>query len=303
MDFAHTPFSGSSTTSSLLARVLLLANSSVGFSRVLVYSKIYSIRFLLKSSMKEKIFFKNSNGNKLCGILSNPMSKKEKPIIILCHGFSTSKDGRTYVRLEEILNKNGVSTFRFDFFGHGESGGKFEEITTSEAVDDIQNAIKFLKKSGYKKIGIVGSSFGGMASIIEAGKTNDLYMLALKSPVSDYLGMLLNRDNEIDIKDWKEKGFMDVTDVDGERRKLNYSFYEDAKKINGYESGKKIKIPTLIVHGNEDETVPIEQSKRTTSLIENCKLEIIEGGDHTYSKAEHFEKMLDLISEFIIAQS
>ncbi|MCK4786450.1 MAG: hypothetical protein KAV87_22015, partial [Desulfobacteraceae bacterium] len=82
--------------------------------------------------MKEKIFFKDSKGNKLCGILSNPTSQKEKPIIILCHGFSTSKEGRTYVRLEEILNSSGISTFRFDFFGHGESEGIFEEITTSE---------------------------------------------------------------------------------------------------------------------------------------------------------------------------
>ena len=150
--------------------------------------------------MKEKLFFKNSKGNKLCGILSNPTSHKENPIIILCHGFSTGKDGRTYLRLEEILNKNGVSTLRFDLFGHGESEGKFEEITTSEAVDDIENAIQFLKASGYKKIGLFGSSFGGMASIIAASKTNDLYVLALKSPVSDYLGNITSQEDKQEIK-------------------------------------------------------------------------------------------------------
>jgi len=253
--------------------------------------------------MKEKIFFENSKGNKLCGILSNPTSQKEKPIIILCHGFSTSKEGRTYARLEEILSEKGISTFRFDFFGHGESEGKFEEITTFEAVDDIQNAIKFLKESGYKKIGLVGSSFGGMASIIEAGKTNDLSVLALKSPVSDYMALIHSRVDEQDIKGWEEKGVIDVTGVDGEIRILNFSFYEEAEKVKVYEAAKDIKIPTLIVHGDEDETVHIEQSKKTASLIEHCRLETIEGADHTYSKAEHFEKMLDLISEFIIEQS
>lgn len=253
--------------------------------------------------MKEKIFFKNSKGKKLWGILSNPTSQREKPIIILCHGFSTSKDGRTYVRLEQILNEYGLSTFRFDFFGHGESEGKFDEITTSEAADDVQNAIKFLKESGYKKIGLVGSSFGGMASIIAASKTDDVYVLALKSPVSDYIGMSLARHNEQEIKNWKEKGYIDITGVDDEKRKLNYSFYKDAERINGYDAAKKIKIPTLIVHGDRDETVPIEQSKRTASLIENCRLEIIEGGDHKYSRKEHFEKLLDLISKFIIKHS
>ena len=253
--------------------------------------------------MKEKIFFKNSKGKKLWGILSNPTSQREKPIIILCHGFSTSKDGRTYVRLEEILNKKGISTFRFDFFGHGESEGKFEEITTSEAADDVQNAIKFLKESGYKKICLVGSSFGGMASIIAASKTDDVYALALKSPVSDYIGMSVDQHNEQEIKNWEEKGFIDINGVDDEKRKLNYSFYKDAERINGYDAAKKIKIPTLIVHGDRDETVPIEQSKRTASLIENCRLEIIEGGDHKYSREEHFEKLLDLISKFIIKHS
>jgi dipeptidyl aminopeptidase/acylaminoacyl peptidase len=91
--------------------------------------------------------------------------------------------------------------------------------------------------------------------------------------------------------------------VDGEIRKLDYSFYEEAEKVKAYESAQKIKIPTLIVHGDEDETVPIEQSKRTANLIENCRLEVIEGGDHTYSNSEHFEKMLVLISDFIIEQS
>jgi alpha/beta superfamily hydrolase len=253
--------------------------------------------------MKEKIFFKNSKGNKLCGILSNPTSQKEKPIIILCHGFSTSKEGRTYVRLEEILNDKGVSTFRFDFFGHGESEGKFEEITTFEAVDDIQNAIKFLKESGHKIIGLIGSSFGGMASIIEAGKTDDLYVLALKSPVSDYMALIHSRVDEQDIKGWKEKGVIDVTGVDGEIRILNFSFYEEAEKVKAYEAAQNIKIPTLIVHGDEDETVPIEQSRKTARLIENCRLETIEGTDHTYSDSSHFKKMLELISEFIIEQS
>jgi dipeptidyl aminopeptidase/acylaminoacyl peptidase len=253
--------------------------------------------------MKEKIFFKNSQGNRLCGILSDPAYQKEKPIIILCHGFSTSKEGRTYVRLEEILNDKGISTFRFDFFGHGESEGKFEEITTLEAVDDIQNAIRFLKESGYKKIGLIGSSFGGMASIIEAGKTSDLYALALKSPVSDYLGLLHTRIDRQEIKKWKEKGMIDITGVEGETHKIGYSFYEEAEKIKAYEAAQKIKIPTLIVHGDKDETVPIEQSKKTASLIENCRLEIIDGGDHRYSKPEHFEKMLDLISDFILEKS
>jgi dipeptidyl aminopeptidase/acylaminoacyl peptidase len=253
--------------------------------------------------MKNKIFFENSQGTRLCGVLSNPTNDQRKLIVILCHGFSTSKDGRTYVRLEEILNDREISTFRFDFYAHGESEGNFEEITTSEAVDDVLNAIEFLKKSGYGQIGLVGSSFGGLASILTASQSDDLCLLALKSPVSDYKSMAHTRHSEQEINDWKTKGYIDLDSVNEERRRLNYSFYEDAEKVDAYEEARKIKIPTLIVHGDEDETVPIEQSIKTARLIENCRLEIIRGCDHVYSNPEHFEKLLNLVSSFIVENS
>jgi hypothetical protein len=253
--------------------------------------------------MQEKLFFENTKGNRLCGILANPTSNKDRPIMILCHGFSTSKDSYTYVRLEDILNGKGISTFRFDFFAHGESEGEFEDITISEAVDDILNAIKFMKELGYSKIGLVGSSFGGIASVIVASKTDDLFILALKSPVSDDLGKLVAQESRQEIETWKERGFIYYISGDGRGLKLNYSFFEDDEKVNGYETAKKIKIPTFIVHGDNDESVPIEQSKKIVGLIENSRLEIIEGADHRYSKPEDFEKMLGLISEFIIKNS
>jgi hypothetical protein len=253
--------------------------------------------------MQEKLFFENARGNKLCGILANPTSSKEKPVMILCHGFSTSKDSFTNIRLEKILNKKGISTFRFDFFAHGESEGSFEDITVSEAVDDILNAIKSLKELGYSKIGLVGSSFGGIAGVIAASKTDNLFILALKSPVSGDLDKLVAQETKQEIETWKEKGFIYYTSSEGRKLKLNYSFIEDAEKVNGYEAAQKIKIPTLIVHGAHDESIPIEQSKKLVDLIENSRLEIIEGADHRYSKAEDFEKMLDLISKFIIENS
>ena len=253
--------------------------------------------------MKEKLHFKSSKGTRLCGILSNPTDDRAKPVIILCHGFSTSKDGRTYVHLEEILNKQGISTFRFDFFGHGESEGPFEEITTSEAVDDVLNAIEFLKESGHAKIGLVGSSFGGMASILAASQSDALYILALKSPVSDYKSMAHTRRSDQEIRDWKEKGFVELDSENNEERRLNYTFYEDAEKIDAYGACEKIKVPALIVHGEADETVPVEQSRKAASLIENCRLEIIEGCDHTYSNPDHFERLLNLISRFITENS
>ncbi len=188
-----------------------------------------------------KTIFENSSGIRLCGIHSTPSDDKPESIFILCHGFSTSKDGRTSTQLEKTLNEGGLATFRFDFFGHGESGGHFEDITISEAVDDVLQALNFVKTSGYKRIGLIGSSFGGLASILAASRTDDLFLLALKSPVSDYMELLTHRNHggEI-IKEWRKKGIISLKGADNSDLKLKYAFVEDAQKADGYCAAKKI---------------------------------------------------------------
>ncbi len=250
--------------------------------------------------MIEKIYFSNSKGNNICGVLSNPSSEVTDPVIILCHGFTSHKNSPTNIQLEKIFNSHNIATFKIDFFGHGESDGNFENITITEAVDDILNAITFLKNRGFSKLGLVGSSFGGMSSIMAATNTNDLSLLVLKSPAADYYEIEPKRRSKEEIENWESKGFIFHKDIDGKSKKLNYSFFADLKNNNAYEAAKKIKIPTLIVHGDEDKTVPVEQSKKISANIKNCKLEIIVGADHNYSDSEKFEKMLDLISKFVI---
>ncbi len=250
--------------------------------------------------MNEKVYFKNSKGQKLVGILSNPTNDKDKPIIILCHGFSTNRDSGKNLNLEKIFGDKGISTFRFDFYGHGESEGKFEDITISEAVDDVLNAIKFLKEEGYKRIGLVGSSFGGISGLMAASKTNELCVLALFCPVSNYKDRDLEKKSEQELKEWKRKGYRMYVSGDGRKLKLNYTFFLDYDNNNGYKAAERVDVPTLIVHGDADESVPVKQSKKTASILKNCKLEIIKGSDHRFSKPEHFDKVLNLISEFIV---
>jgi dipeptidyl aminopeptidase/acylaminoacyl peptidase len=222
-----------------------------------------------------KVYFKDREGINLCGIISDLNTGKTKPIVIFCHGLASGKDGLTYKGLERILNKNNISTFRFDFWGHGESEGRFEDVTVSRAIEEVLNAISFIKNEGYSKVGLMGSSFGGLASIVAASKNNDLFVLALKSPVSNF-GETMSYGKWEKIKREAEKnGYTFYIDSKGEKVRLNYSFFEDAGRISGYEFAKNIKIPTLIVHGDMDKAVKIEQSKKTAKLIPNCKLEVI----------------------------
>lgn len=247
----------------------------------------------------DKVYFQNSKGNRLCGILSEPQRGETSPLVILAHGFSSHKNTTNFVKIAELLNRKKIATLRIDLYAHGESEGEFERITISKAVDDILQAIAYVKEKGYTKIGLIGSSFGGIASIIAASKTPDLKFLALKSPVSDYGAVMRLRMSEPQIKDWQKQGYTYLHDA-GKRLKVNYTFFQDFQKNRAYLVASKIKIPTLIIHGDVDSEVPLSQSKRLVQLIPHAKLHIVNGADHRYQGEGEIEECINKIVNFTV---
>jgi len=250
--------------------------------------------------MKKKIEFHNSNGQTLVGILTE--SKRNDFILVMAHGFSSNKNTKNFVLLAESLDKTGIPSLRFDFFGHGESDGLFENITITEAVDDILQAISYVKSLGYQKVGLLGSSFGGISSIMAASKTNDLEFLALKSPVSDYWAVEKGRFSPEELDEWRSIGSVSY-DAEDKQIKLNYSFVEDFNNHNAYEAAKKITVPTLIVHGDSDIIVPYSQSEKLVTCLPNAKLITVSGSDHQYDDEIHAQQMQDAFFNFIIEHS
>ena len=226
-----------------------------------------------------KLFFENSKGDALCGILEDAGKATDAPLIILCHGFSSNKNNSTHTRLVPLLVAQGIASFRFDFFGHGESKGEFAEITLSEAIDDLAHALALVKAKGYSRMGLLGASFGGMTALLFAARHPELFAVVLKCPVSDYLGKIIAQKERYPLTEWKAKGYLPYTRSNGEQLRLNYSFFEDAKKHEGYAVAPMLTMPTLIIHGDADTTVPLAQSEKTASRIPNGKLEIIPGAD------------------------
>lgn len=224
--------------------------------------------------MKQDIIFQNSKEDHLQGILVDPSGDPSRLMVIMVHGFSSSKDTPHFVAISDFLNDHGISTFRFDIYGHGESDGLLEDVTLTEAVDDAKHAIEYIADKGYTNIGLLGSSFGGLTSVIAASQTPDLRFLVLKSPVSTYDG--IKRET-----------------------KINEAFYKDASQNVGYDVAPKINVPTLIVHGDCDEVVPVAQSTKISKLISDCTLVIVKGADHRYTQPKHRDQMIDTIEKFI----
>src|SRR5512139_2578035 len=136
-------------------------------------------------SVEERFSFLDPHGHRVAAILTTPDGESDR-IAILCHGFLSSKTSSTNNALTRLLVDQGIATFRFDFFGQGESQGPFEQITTTMAIEQANLAIDLMKEKGYRQVGLMGSSFGGLVSILTASRRTDLACLALKCPVVDF---------------------------------------------------------------------------------------------------------------------
>jgi pimeloyl-ACP methyl ester carboxylesterase len=245
----------------------------------------------------KKLYFLNSRKQKLCGILDEPNDKKQE-IIIICHGFSSSKYGTTAKTLAQELTKRKMNSFRFDFNGCGESEGKFEEVTVSQYIDDLESAMRFMKERGYKEIILFGGSNGGLVCIATALKHPEIKKLALKSPVPDSVEVWMKKLGEHGLEEWKQKGHTHYFDKNGKKFKVHHAFFEDVKKHIMYDKVNKIKCPVLIIHGDKDITVPLEQSKKLVKNLKNGSLIIIEGANHFFEGDNYTKNINKIFAEW-----
>ncbi|MBR9676027.1 alpha/beta hydrolase [Candidatus Woesearchaeota archaeon] len=227
---------------------------------------------------EEKISFKNSNGLKIVGVLER--ISDDKRVVILIHGYSSNKDRRSTKQLAEELSSRKINSFRLDLGGSGESEGDFGKQTISGWVDDVLSAIKLLESKGYSEFELFGSSAGGLVAMNVALAYPNVKRVALKAPVSDYPTQRLEHIGEKGIKDWEEKGHTIYVNGEGKEFKVNYSFFEDTKKHVMYDKVKDITCPVLIIHGDADTAVRVEQSKRVVKGFPDAKLVVLEGANH-----------------------
>ena len=246
---------------------------------------------------KETINFKNSKGQNLVGDLYIP-DTDDYPIVIFIHGFTSDRKNSKSKRLSSILPEKGIGFFSIDLSGRGDSDGEFEDTTLTQYIDDVKCAIDTISEYS-DKIGIIGSSLGGIISLQEKSKDSKVKALVLVSPVSVFPHKSRRREFSPEgLKEWKEKGYALVESGRFGDLKLNYGYYEDAIQYGDYSVYDNIDIPVLIIHGTADESVLMKETEELTRHLKNYRLIRLEGADHRYTNPEHFDKMIDETVKF-----
>jgi uncharacterized protein len=251
-------------------------------------------------SVEETLTFHDRHGHGIAAILSTP----DRPTIrlaLLCHGFLSGKNSTTNKTLTRLLNEQGLATFRFDFFGQGESDGPFEELTITLAVHQTEAALDLVSARGYTRIGLVGSSFGGLVAILTAAQRRDIACLALKCPVVDFAEELRLTFGREELARWRATNTIPNMMGGPNRVRLQYSFYEACLVQIAYRPAERITVPTLIVQGDKDECVPLHQSRRLYDSLGGPKrLDLLPNADHQFTRREDFHQMTTSINNWLV---
>ncbi|KAH9603734.1 hypothetical protein KSS87_016042 [Heliosperma pusillum] len=248
----------------------------------------------------EKMIVLNDQNEKLVGLLHDTGSKE---IVIVCHGFRSSKEQHLMVSTSIALENEGISAFRFDFSGNGESDGSFEYGNYMKEVEDLCAVVKYLKGTNRSVSAIVGHSKGGDVVLLYASKYHDVRTVVnlsgrydLKKGISERLGETfmekLKTDGYIDVKSKAKGTVLYRVTLESFMERWNTDMHEASLKID-----KECRV--LTVHGSADEIIPVEDAYEFAKVIPNNKLHIIQGANHSYT--EHQDQLVPVVVDFIKA--
>jgi uncharacterized protein len=238
---------------------------------------------------EETISFRNRRGDTLSGVLHHPLAAESTGSVILCHGMDSDKNSEKLIYLGRQLAQSGVLALRFDFAYVGESSGKFEDITYSGEIDDLAAAYAHVQSHRPGKTAILGSSMGGTVTLLFAARepaVTGLVTVAAPIHPEKFPRRIFTATQ---LREWRERGY---THYNG--RRLNVSLLDDLDGLDVSAAARRVKCPVLILHGDADEVVPVEEAYELSSCLAGPKrLSILKDSDHRLSKPAVMQQAID----------
>jgi dipeptidyl aminopeptidase/acylaminoacyl peptidase len=212
-----------------------------------------------------------------------------RELVVIGHGVTGNKDRPFVVALADGLAKAGIPALRISFTGNGGSGGKFSDCTISREVEDLGSVFDDIKD---RTICYIGHSMGGAVGVLRCAK--DPRIKALVS----LAGM-------VHTKAFAEREFGMVKPGEGfmwddTNCPLSQRYMDDMAAIGSVlVEAPKIRVPWLLIHGTEDDVVPIQESREIFAKANQPK-ELIElkGANHVFA-GEHTGPMVSNVVNWL----
>ena len=220
------------------------------------------------------------------------------PLVIVIHGFTGHMEERHILAVSRTMNEIGFATLRVDMYGHGHSDGAFKDHTLYKWLTNALTVIDYARSLDFvTDIYLCGHSQGGLTVMLAAALKHDCIRgLIPMSPAcmipelarkGELLGHKFDPDHVPDVlESWD--------------RELDGNYARVAQTIHVEEAIARYNGPTLIVHGDADEAVPVEYGIEAAKAYSNAKLVLIPGDTHCYD--HHLDQVTDAVRAWLLEQ-
>ena len=229
-------------------------------------------------------YFKYLKLNKSKKIRYLHLKKKNGVYIVFLHGFMSDLEGQKPKTFLTFAKKNKLGFLALEYSGHGKSSGKFTDGNISKWTTESRLVIKKIIKKN--KFIVIGSSMGAWISLnlFKYYKKQIKGFLGIGS-APDFLEKLMwKKFSKKMKKEIKEKGIINLKHGDYEYP-ITYQLIQDGRKNKVLDKKINQELKVVMVHGSNDNSVPIIYSKKMLKIFKTNKkkLVIIKNGDHSLS--------------------
>lgn len=251
------------------------------------------------------VHYKARDGLEIAAYLTLPPGREAKglPLVIYPHGGPFDiRDTLGYDMEVQFLANRGYAVLQPNYRGSGGYGRTFDEKAEGQwgraMQDDLDDGMDWLVKSGTvdaKRVCIVGWSYGGYAALWGATRNPERYRCAASAAgVSDIKRQMRYSDDFFssrrDRRNWRKK-------IQGPK-----DF--DLDTVSPLRQVERLRVPVLIIHGDEDKTVPPKQSASYVEALKKAgktyEYQVYAGEGHGLDSADNEKDWLDRLEAFLL---
>ena len=217
---------------------------------------------------------------------------KKNLYIVFLHGFMSDIEGEKPKTFFKYAKKNKLGFLALEYSGHGKSSGKFINGNISKWSREVEITIKrIVKKNNFI---LIGSSMGAWLSLnqFKNFKTQIKGFLGIGSAPEFLENLMWKKFTKKMKKETIKKGIYNLKHGNYEYP-ITYQLIKNGRQNKVFNKKIDSKISVTMVHGNEDEVVPVNYSRKVLRIFTkaNKKLIIVKNGDHSLSNKNGLKKI------------
>ena len=224
-----------------------------------------------------------------------PPATKSSRLWFFLHGLNSNRRGEKALYFARQIARRGEAFASLDMTGHGDSEGDLVDLSGTRNISDLERGLGFIESRNgpFAAVHLIGSSMGGLTALwFAAQEPGIVTRVIVIAPAFEMAGRLLLSLGPDKAKQWRRDGVLHL-DTGYADFDLGYGFVEDETRYPTESLRRRLKTPSLILHGSDDEVVPCQLSRRFAERLEHVELVELAGGDHrlTANKEKLFEEM------------